>query len=111
LIAYFVIRNLLSRLDPDAQQKEEAKQKATAASRRLDAILANKQRDADDSDDDEERGGYREKDGRRRRREKRVAPESLQLTSYEQTIAMEVVSPEEIPVSFDGMIHYFLYSL
>lgn len=29
--------------------------------------------------------------------------EDLQLTSYEQTIAMEVVVPEEIPVSFDGM--------
>jgi hypothetical protein len=28
--------------------------------------------------------------------------EDLELTPYEQTIAMEVVAPEEIPISFDG---------
>lgn len=98
LIAYFVIRSLLSRLDPEAQQKEEAKRKASAASRKLDAILANKAREYD-SDDDEEYSG---KGGRRRRRSG-VRSEDLQLTSYEQTIAMEVVAPEDIPVSFDGM--------
>jgi hypothetical protein len=35
-----------------------------------------------------------------------VQAADLQLTSYEQTIAMEVVAPEEIPVSFDGMLIY-----
>jgi hypothetical protein len=28
----------------------------------------------------------------------------LNLNTYEQTIAMEVVAPEEIPVTFEGML-------
>jgi hypothetical protein len=96
-----VIRSLLTRLDPEAPQKEEAKRKASAASRKLDAILANKAREYD-SEDDEEYGS-----GRRRRRRSRPRTEDLQLTSYEQTIAMEVVAPEDIPVSFDGMSNAF----
>ncbi|KAH7121203.1 P-loop containing nucleoside triphosphate hydrolase protein [Dendryphion nanum] len=101
LLAYFVIRSLLSRLDPDAQQKEEARQKASAASRKLDAILANKARDYDSEDEDE--NGYRSSRSGRRRKEERMRPEDLALTSYEQTIAMEVVAPDEIPVSFDDI--------
>jgi hypothetical protein len=89
-----VIRNLLARLDPEAQQKEEAKRKASAATRKLGAILSNKARDGYDSDSDE--------DDERRRRGDRPRIEDLNLTAYEQTIAMEVVAPEEIPVSFDG---------
>ncbi|KAF2684479.1 AAA-domain-containing protein [Lentithecium fluviatile CBS 122367] len=96
LIAYFVIRNLLSRLDPEAQQKEEARQKASAANRKLGAILANKQTDGYDSEDDEDEGRYS-------RRRSRPRIEDLQLTAYEQTIAMEVVAPEEIPVSFEDI--------
>ncbi|KAF2180545.1 AAA-domain-containing protein [Zopfia rhizophila CBS 207.26] len=91
LLAYFLIRSIISRLDPEAQQKEEARQKASAASRKLDAILANKSRD-EDSDDEEYDGRYR-----------RPRKEDLALTLYEQTIAMEVVAPEEIPVSFDDI--------
>ncbi|KAF2243005.1 AAA-domain-containing protein [Trematosphaeria pertusa] len=96
LIAYFVIRQLLSRLDPEAQQKEEARQKASAANRKLDAILANKsRRDYDsDSEDEEEYGG---------KRWRRPRIEDLNLNAYEQTIAMEVVAPEEIPVTFDDI--------
>lgn len=100
MIAYFVIRNLLARLDPDAQQKEEAKRKASAANRKLGAILSNKARDGYDSDSDEE---YE-----RRRRSDRPRIEDLNLNAYEQTIAMEVVAPEEIPVSFDGTLSLFL---
>jgi len=91
-----VIRNLLARLDPEAQQKEEAKRKASAANQKLGAILANKAEDAYDSDSDDENVG-------RRRRRSRIRIEDLGLTAYEQTIAMEVVAPDEIPVSFDGM--------
>lgn len=94
LIAYFVIRNLLARLDPEAQQKEEARAKASAANRKLDAILTSKRRKSYgeyDSDEETERGG------------RRPRIQDLNLTTYEQTIAMEVVAPEEIPVSFDGM--------
>ncbi|KAF2475665.1 AAA-domain-containing protein [Lindgomyces ingoldianus] len=98
LVAYFLIRSLLTRLDPDAASKEEAQQKALAASRKLDAILANKALEGDE--DDEYGSGYR--DGRRRRGS-RAKIEDLRLTSYEQTIAMEVVAPEEIPVSFEDI--------
>lgn len=98
LIAYFVIRNLLARLDPEAQQKEEARAKASAANRKLDAILSGKRRKTStrgdyDSDDDSER------------RSLRPRIQDLNLNTYEQTIAMEVVAPEEIPISFEGTLH------
>ncbi|KAJ4363005.1 mitochondrial dynamin GTPase Msp1 [Neocucurbitaria cava] len=95
LIAYFVIRNLLSRLDPEAQQKEEARAKASAANRKLDAILTSKRRKSygeyDSEDEETERGS------------RRPRIQDLNLSTYEQTIAMEVVAPEEIPVSFDDI--------
>ncbi|KAF2275646.1 AAA-domain-containing protein [Westerdykella ornata] len=104
LLAYFVIRSLLSRLDPEAAQKEEAKRKANAATQKLDAILANKARDYDSEyDDEDEDGSYGGRKGSRRRRRSGVRTEDLQLNSYEQTIAMEVVAPEDIPVSFDDI--------
>jgi hypothetical protein len=96
LIAYFVIRNLLARLDPEAAQKEEARAKATAATRKLGAILSGKRRGSSagdyDSDDDTESRG------------RRPRIQELNLNTYEQTIAMEVVAPEEIPVTFEGML-------
>ncbi|KAF1980170.1 AAA-domain-containing protein [Bimuria novae-zelandiae CBS 107.79] len=95
LIAFFVLRNLLSRLDPDSQQKEEAQRKASAANRKLGAILENKARDGYDSDSENEH--------ERRRRGGKSRIEELNLNAYEQTIAMEVVAPEEIPVSFDDI--------
>lgn len=94
LIAYFVIRNLLARLDPDAQQKEEARAKSAAATRKLDAILSSKRRKSYgeyDSEDEEDS------------RNQRPRMQDLVLNSYEQTIAMEVVAPEEIPVTFDDI--------
>jgi SpoVK/Ycf46/Vps4 family AAA+-type ATPase len=101
VLAFFVVRSLLSRLDPEAQQKEDAKKKSAAANRKLDAILSNKQR-GDYSDDDDE---YGDSSGpkRRGRRRSGARTEDLQLTSYEQTIAMDVVTPEEIPVGFDDI--------
>ncbi|KAF2198471.1 AAA-domain-containing protein [Delitschia confertaspora ATCC 74209] len=93
LLAYFLIRQIISRLDPDAQAKEEARAKASAASRKLDAILANKARQEEDDSDDEYGG----------EKSRRPRKEDLVLTPYEQTIAMEVVAPEEIPVSFDDI--------
>ncbi|KAF1828575.1 AAA-domain-containing protein [Decorospora gaudefroyi] len=97
LIAYFVIRNLLTRLDPDHQQKEEARARASAATRKLGAILTSKRRKGYgeyDSEDDED-----ETDSR----PTRPRIEDLHLNTYEQTIAMEVVAPEEIPVSFEDI--------
>ncbi|KAF2705668.1 AAA-domain-containing protein [Pleomassaria siparia CBS 279.74] len=90
LLAYFLIKSILSRLDPDAQQKEEAKKTAAIATRKLGAVLANKQRREYDSDDEHDRS-YR------------LRMEDLDLTPYEQTIAMEVVAPEDIPISFEDI--------
>jgi hypothetical protein len=90
------VRNIISRLDPEAAQKEEAKKKASAASQKLSTILENKARY--DSDDEDYDSNY-----------KRPRKEDLVLTSYEQTIAMEVVAPEEIPVTFEGRgVAFFL---
>jgi hypothetical protein len=96
LIAYFVIRNLLARLDPEASQKEEARAKASAANRKLGAILSGKRRNssAGEYDSDEEHDS----------RSRRPRIQELNLNTYEQTIAMEVVAPEEIPVTFEGML-------
>ena len=94
LIAYFVIRNLLTRLDPEAQQKEEARAKASAATRKLDAILTSKRRKS--------YGEYDSEDDDTESRPRRPRIQDLNLSTYEQTIAMEVVAPEEIPVSFEG---------
>lgn len=95
LIAYFVIRNLLTRLDPEAQQKEEARAKASAATRKLDAILTSKRRKS--------YGEYDSEDDTTDSRHRRPRIQDLNLTTYEQTIAMEVVAPEEIPVSFEDI--------
>jgi SpoVK/Ycf46/Vps4 family AAA+-type ATPase len=91
----YLARQIMSRLDPEAGAKAEAQQKALAASTRLRSIFNGKGKEDDEDDwDDEERtpesGG-------------RVAPEDLVLSQYEQTIAMEVVSPNEIPVTFDDI--------
>ncbi|KAL9083812.1 MAG: hypothetical protein Q9165_008371 [Trypethelium subeluteriae] len=94
--AYSVRRywSLIARLDPEAGAKQEAEQKAKAAARRLDGILA---RDERTDEDGEYRGTSR---GRLRDRPRK---EDLMLSPYEQTIAMEVVAPDEIPISFDDI--------
>ncbi|KAF2824317.1 AAA-domain-containing protein [Ophiobolus disseminans] len=96
LIAYFVIRNLLARLDPEAQQKEEARAKASAATRKLDAILTGKRRKSRNN-------GEYDSEEEFDRRSSRPRIQDLNLNTYEQTIAMEVVAPEEIPISFEDI--------
>jgi ATPase family AAA domain-containing protein 1 len=76
--------------------KEEARQKAEAATRKLKGIYSSKHR-ADEEDSDYDSRSYQ-----------RPKKEDLQLTPYEQTIAMEVVSPEDIPVTFEGMTNHLL---
>ncbi|KAL4748526.1 hypothetical protein BDW72DRAFT_153676 [Aspergillus terricola var. indicus] len=79
--AYFLVRHLLSRLDfdPDRQKKEEQQRKSAAILRKLDGNL------------DENTTG---ESGRKTRKG------DLVLNQYEQAIAMDVVAPEDIPVSF-----------
>ena len=74
--------------------KAEAEQKAKAARKRLEGILAAKQRDNPEEGDEDSDFPW----GKERPR-----LQDLQLSSYEQTIAMEVVAPEDISVKFDGM--------
>lgn len=92
ILAYFLARQLISRLDPDAQAKSEAQQKALAATSRLQSIFSSPERDDfdEDEDDDDLPPAY---DDRSKRKD-------LVLSQYEQTIAMEVVSPGDIPVTF-----------
>lgn len=82
---YYVVRYLTNKInfDPDAEHKEQARIKAAAILRRLDGP-----RDPDDQADHTQT---------RRRKE------DLVLSQYEQTIAMDVVAPDEIPVSFDDV--------
>ncbi|KAK8159750.1 P-loop containing nucleoside triphosphate hydrolase protein [Phyllosticta citrichinensis] len=87
VLMYFVVRNILARLDPEAASKEEARQKSIAANRKLRGILARQE------EEEEEQGSI----------QKRLNREEMVLTPYEQTIAMEVVAPEEIPVSFEDI--------
>ncbi|KAJ5465212.1 uncharacterized protein N7458_000898 [Penicillium daleae] len=88
--AYFLIRYLLSRLDfdPESQKKEEQRQKSAAILRRLDG--------GDESDDGMNRGGSTKKGSRQRKGD-------LTLNQYEQAVAMDVVAPEDINVSFEDI--------
>ena len=82
--------------------KAEAEQKAKAARKRLEGILAAKQRDnSEEGDEDSDFPWGKE----------RPRLQDLQLSSYEQTIAMEVVAPEDISVKFDGMSRGQMFSL
>ncbi|KAL2838369.1 P-loop containing nucleoside triphosphate hydrolase protein [Aspergillus pseudoustus] len=86
--AYFLIRYLLSRLDldPESQKKEEQKRKSAAILRKLDG-----------GDDSEEATSGK---GGKRSRPKRG---DLVLNQYEQAIAMDVVAPDDIHVSFEDI--------
>ncbi|OJJ46482.1 hypothetical protein ASPZODRAFT_66198 [Penicilliopsis zonata CBS 506.65] len=88
--AYFLIRYLLSRLDfdPESQKKEEQRRKSAAILRRLDG--------GDDSDSENPRRG-----GSRRGRRQNKG--ELVLNQYEQAVAMDVVTPEDIAVSFEDI--------
>ncbi|KAI6852172.1 ATPase family AAA domain-containing protein 1 [Hortaea werneckii] len=123
VLLFYLTRSILSRLDPDAGAKAEAQQKALAATTRLQSIFSNHdQQLEDESSDDDASSSASSDDGfdysdndpthrpRRSRRhrsrkpspptEQAPPPPPLTLTPYEQTIAMEVVSPAEIPITF-----------
>ena len=101
---YYLARRILSRHDQPQPNPE--------VSRRLDSILASREEEYADFVENEDDNayysdiGYDEKTGARipnRRRRKRPSPSKrtpISLTSYEQSIASEVVHPSTIPVSF-----------
>lgn len=93
---YYIAKSVVSSLplgtDPEKEQHEQARVKATANLRRL-----GRSRDEEDSDDDES--------GRNTDSSRRPRKEDFNLDQYESQIAMEVVAPEDIPVGFDGISH------
>lgn len=76
------MNHILSRLDTEGKEQANRKIAAAAILRRLDL---------------QDRDGESNEKGRRPRKE------DLVLTQYEQMIAMDVVAPEDIPVSFEGI--------
>ncbi|KAL4803975.1 P-loop containing nucleoside triphosphate hydrolase protein [Aspergillus unguis] len=84
--AYFLVRYLLSRLDfdPESQKKEEQRSKSAAILRRL---------DGEDKSSDSKSSGESTRPKR----------SELVLNQYEQAIAMDVVAPDDIPVSFEDI--------
>lgn len=101
VILFFLARQVLSRLDPEAGAKADARQKALEASSRLQSIFSNHDRDERDDGDDE---GADSDDEIPSRHARHHAPrQELTLTPFEQTIAMEVVRPRDIPVTFDDI--------
>ncbi|KAF9892221.1 hypothetical protein FE257_001997 [Aspergillus nanangensis] len=88
--AYFLIRYLLSRLDfdPESQKKEEQRRKSAAILRKLDG--------GDESDGESPRRSGK-------RGERRQKKGELVLNQYEQAIAMDVVAPDDISVSFESI--------
>ncbi|CZR62507.1 probable ATPase family AAA domain-containing protein 1 [Phialocephala subalpina] len=88
-IAKSVVASLPLGTDPEKEQHEQARVKATANLRRL-----GRSRGEEDSDDDS---------GRNTDSSRRPRKEDFDLDQYESQIAMEVVAPEDIPVGFDDI--------
>ncbi|KAI9879143.1 MAG: hypothetical protein M1830_009402 [Pleopsidium flavum] len=85
--AYFLVRYVISRLDldPEADRKEEVRKKSAAILRRLDGPILGEEGIPEDGDS------------------RRPRKEDLVLSQYEQAIAMEVIAPEDIPISFEDI--------
>lgn len=101
VIGYLLVQQVLHRLDPENGSRSEAQQKALAASARLSSYFDYRQKEdeeQDEEDDDDSNGASRDKP-----KKQRLHMDDLTLTSYEQTIAMEVVAPSEIPISFEDI--------
>ena len=92
---YYIFRYaLLSRLESEDKEQVAQRSAAAAVLRRL------------DKPEEEEEETNTAQNGRPRRPRK----EDMVLNHYEQMIAMDVVAPEDIPVSFEGMACLFLQS-
>jgi ATPase family AAA domain-containing protein 1 len=83
--AYFLVRYAISKIaDPESGKREEEIKRTTAILRRLEP-------DDGDSDDGSRRG---------------PRPSAMDLNEYERRIVGEVVAPEDIKVSFEGMFQF-----
>lgn len=81
---YYLVNYFLSRLEFEDKEQNTRKAAAAAVLRRLDP---------------------QEQDGEiNHGRNRRSRKEDLVLNQYEQMIAMDVVAPEDIPVTFEGTL-------
>ena len=96
-VAMFFYQRLVNYLEEnsysDKQQRSSAQQKATAAYQRLFSVFGGKS-DGSDALDEKDEDDPTSVVSRL---------STLNLNSYEQTIAMEVVASSEIPLSFDDI--------
>lgn len=90
---YYAIKYTLSRIENDGE-RDQGKNKAAAAAilRRLDPV----------ENDEEAKPG----DGRNRR----PRNEDITLNQWEQAVALDIVAPDDIPVTFEGGVHANLSS-
>ncbi|CAF9917334.1 hypothetical protein IMSHALPRED_003537 [Imshaugia aleurites] len=79
---YYLVNHFLSRIDTEGKEQTSRKLAAAAILRRLDT---------------------QEEDGESNEKGRRPRKEDLVLTQYEQMIAMDVVAPEDIPVTFEDI--------
>ena len=87
---YYAIKYTISRNENgNGDETEQGKNKAAAAAilRRLDPI-----------DDDE---APETDDGR----DRRLRKEDMVLNQWEQAVALDIVAPDDIPVTFEGKMH------
>lgn len=85
---YYAVKYTLSRIENDGE-REQGKNKAAAAAilRRLDPVGNDEEAKPDD--------------GRNRRPRK----EDILLNRWEQAVALDIVAPDDIPVTFEGGVH------
>ncbi|KAI9732572.1 MAG: hypothetical protein M1834_003908 [Cirrosporium novae-zelandiae] len=74
--------------DPDWEQKEEIRQKSASHLRKIGGVREN-----EEESESEVEG------------ERRLRAEDLVLSQYEQAISLELVAPEDIPVTFEGKLN------
>lgn len=89
---YYLIRYGLSKYDLENDDAKKRKAAAAAVMQRID------RREQEDRELGNDNGSYGFDNGVVRRPRK----EELVLNQYEQTIASEVIAPEDIAVKFDG---------
>ncbi|KAF2663216.1 putative membrane-spanning ATPase [Microthyrium microscopicum] len=93
IVSFFLIRQLLSHLsDPEGKQQSD-KALAATARKRIQSIIGSR-REAEDTDTEDEEYPYGQS---------RPKAEDIQLTTYEQTIATELVAAKDIPVTFEDI--------
>jgi ATP-dependent 26S proteasome regulatory subunit len=86
------VRQLLSHISDPEGRAESDKKTAAAAKQKIQNIFNSRKQDSEGEDEEDYPFGH-----------DRPKVQDLQLSSYEQTIAMDLVAPKDIPVSFNDI--------